>query len=355
VNAGSLLDDNDDELFTFFSKPVDVEYDPDYWIASNESVPILPSFYHVLPSSVPIENGQANLIAERIKQVLRDRSIVATYHSLGAKADCTTKYHVRFRIRFYRGKVPDVDTIIVEVQRLEGFEVMFQKDVMAIFDAAEGKPADPLLDEVDPTYDDFDDDYDDIYTQNSLALVNRILFPGDETLVDATRRKFAISALLSMTNARKVGRSATDLSMAFLVSENCARIRDFIVANVCSLDNEQASPNQYDRVNYQSLEILTNVTSCLQRDSEETNKLPLIQSLLPHLIKLIENAASDPQAADWACLILMNAILSQDLDNNERTRLEDALTNARTYGNKAHADLERHSLECYRLLYGIID
>jgi hypothetical protein len=82
-----LLDDNDDKLLTYYSEPIDVEYDPDYWIANNESVPILPSFYHVLPSSVSIPNGQAMMIAQRIKQVLRDRSIVATYHSFGAKAD----------------------------------------------------------------------------------------------------------------------------------------------------------------------------------------------------------------------------------------------------------------------------
>jgi hypothetical protein len=341
-----LLDDRDDELLTYYSQPVDVEYDPDYWIANNESVPILPSFYHVLPSSVSIPNGQANLIAERIKQVLRDRSIVATYHYVGAKADCTTKYHVRFRIRLYRRKGADRDTIIVEIQRLEGFEVTFQKDVYAIFDAAEGRAADLLLDEVEPTFDISDDDDDDMYTQSTLDLVARILFPG-EGKADAKQIQIAISVLMSATNPGKVGREATRISRILLIS--------FIVSNACSFDVEPSFTAQYKRVKHQSLEILANATSCLQRDLEETSNLSLVESLFPHLIYLVENSSVDPQAASWACLILKNINLSQSLDNDECIRLKDALSDARNYGNKAHADLERHSLECRMMLHGIID
>jgi hypothetical protein len=87
---------------------------------------------------------------------------------------------------------------------------------------------------------------------------------------------------------------------------------------------------------------------------EETPNLSLVQSLLPRLIYLVENAPVDPQAANWACLILKNINLSQNLDNDECIRLKDALTGARIYGNKAHADLERHSRECGMMLHGII-
>jgi hypothetical protein len=262
VTSGSLLDDNDDKLLTYYSQPVDVECDPDYWIANNKSVPILPSFYHVLPSSVSISNGQANLIAERIKQVLRNRSIVATYHSFGAKADCTTKYHVRFRIRLYRRKGADRDTIIVEIQRLEGFEVMFQKDVFAIFDAAEGWAADHLLDEIEPAFD-IADDYDDTYTQSTLDLVTRILFPDNEK-ADGKQIQITISVLMSATNPSKVGREATRISNILLFSESSTRVRDFIVSNACSFNVEPSSTTQYNRVKHQSLEILTISTINLQ-------------------------------------------------------------------------------------------
>ena len=47
----SLLDNHDDELLTFFSgtsTPNDVVYDPNYWISSNESLPVPPSHFPIL-------------------------------------------------------------------------------------------------------------------------------------------------------------------------------------------------------------------------------------------------------------------------------------------------------------------
>lgn len=136
----SLLDDDDDKILSYFSNPDTrscAQVDPNYWIANNSSVPVQPSFFPILNSSILIPNGSAQLISERIKDVLRSRSIVAVYDSIGAKADCTTKNNVSFRIRLYCSR-EDTDSIIVEIQRREGFHFMYQQDVTAIFDAAEG-------------------------------------------------------------------------------------------------------------------------------------------------------------------------------------------------------------------------
>ena len=180
----SLLDNHDDELLTFFSStstPSDVVYDPNYWISSNESLPVPPSHFPILNSSVSIPGGNALLIGERIKKVLRDRSIVASYDSLGAKADCFTKEKVRFRIRLYR-RPGVIDTIIVEVQRVDGFDLVFHTDTLAIFSAAEGRDMDPILSDTFVYYADADDginDTDEEYTPESLSLVNDLLFPAD--------------------------------------------------------------------------------------------------------------------------------------------------------------------------------
>ncbi len=132
----------DEKLLKYFSPspsklPSTYEYDPRYWIANNESVPVLPSFYPVFRSSISIHKGSARLIAERIKAVLYARSIVAVYDSRGAKADCTTKSNVNFRIRLYQSNKNDA--IIVELHRQEGFDLTYQDDMYAIFDAAKGK------------------------------------------------------------------------------------------------------------------------------------------------------------------------------------------------------------------------
>lgn len=178
----SLVDDDyDDELFSYFNNsskknrsnhslvPRDVQNNPHCWVVDNESVPILPSFYPLLKSSVCIPNGSARVIAERIQAVLCARSIVAIYDSRKAKADCTTKNNVNFRIRLYRGSGNESRSITVEIQRREGFDLMYHKDVYAIFDAAEGKIADTALDETPVYYEKDGTKSDDERKRSSLA------------------------------------------------------------------------------------------------------------------------------------------------------------------------------------------
>lgn len=331
----SLLLDNDDELLTYFNDPVDVEYDPDYWVADNNSLPILPPFYHLLQTSISIPNGSALLISKRIKQILRQRSIVASYQSR-AKADCTTKNNVNFRLRLYRGRGDDITSIIVEIQRREGFDLMFPKDVFAIFDAAEGKAADPMLNEVlnfqDP------DDYAENYTDIALDKISEILCP-DEGITTAKGREITLPVLNSLTNLNKTGRTAILVSRDLLHAEKFTRLRDLILSYASLTGNYTLSIAQYNRVKLLSLEILANAASCT-RDSE--GAFSFRKSLLLHLISLVEDASADPRAADLACLILSNSDISS-LDEEEITRLKSALNNARSYGAKVHADLEEHS------------
>ena len=351
----SLLDNHDDELLTFFSStstPSDVVYDPNYWISSNESLPVPPSHFPILNSSVSIPGGNALLIGERIKKVLRDRSIVASYDSPGAKADCFTKEKVRFRIRLYR-RPGVIDTIIVEVQRVDGFDLIFQTDTLAILSAAEGRDMDPGLSETFVYYpDDGIDDTDEIYTPESLGLVNDLLFPADgEAKIERT--EMALSALTAFVNVNRVGNLAALISRDLFYSEQFVRLREFIFYNAFLYTNEDVSTsNQNKLIQLQSLEILANASSCLRIRSQY---LSLVQSSVLQLLHLVENAELDPRSADLACMILTNTTRNNDsLSTDENSRLKIALTNAKRYGNEFHADLEIHSEECMRLMYGEI-
>lgn len=353
TNTKSLFEDYDDELLTYFSgasmqSQSDVVCDPNYWIANNDSVPILSSFYPVLHSSVTIPNGSALLISERIKQVLCSRSIAAVYDSRAAKADCVTKQNVSFRIRLYRKNVKDLDTIIVEIQRREGFDVMFQKDVFAIFDAAEGISADPTLDEAAPIYQDVEDDMVN-YTASSLNRICSIMFPenGESMVRDID---MVLQGLLSLTDVNKVGKTAALVCRDLFLDESFSRLRDLIFSYAAG--DEGGFSSAQCCVKLQSLEIIANAVSCLNVDSQ-TNNLALSQSFILHLVSLVDNAVSNSRAADLACLILKNTTGSQSLDDDGNTRLNAALVNASMYGNEAHADLEMHSQECLRLIYGV--
>lgn len=355
VTNGSLLEDDDDELLTYFSNPIEAaEVDADYWIASNDSVPILPSFYPLLKSTVSVPNGSARVISERIKEVLRNRSIAAVYDSNGAKADCTTKNNVNFRIRLYRGRGDETSSIIVEIQRKEGFDVKFQQDMAAIFDASEGKAADPTLDEefipaiFDPT--------DDInnYDQSTINRISSILCPQDELATTARGTEFAFSALVSATNAKESGHKATMISKDLLLSRQFSSLRDVIISYACSLDRDPFSPNQSNRTKLQALEILANATSCLQM-CPDSDAFTLTSALRLHLITLVENAASDPRAADLACLIFKHTAEAHDWTNHgEKARLDNALAEANRLGRESYVDLEVHSHECMSLTSGIM-
>ncbi|KAL7518725.1 hypothetical protein ACHAWX_003530 [Stephanocyclus meneghinianus] len=328
----SLVDDDyDDELFSYFNNsskknrsnhslvPRDVQNNPHCWVVDNESVPILPSFYPLLKSSVCIPNGSARVIAERIQAVLCARSIVAIYDSRKAKADCTTKNNVNFRIRLYRGSGNESRSITVEIQRREGFDLMYHKDVYAIFDAAEGKIADTALDET-PVYYEKDD-------------------KGGETVEGM---QLALLALTALTSVDKMGHVAVQISRDILYSVEFAKLRDVIFFNIYSNQRSHL-------VMLQSLEILANLTSSLCGTSQSYDVSPRA-SLLLHLISLIENADVDPRAADLSCLILKSTNACQLLKEHENVRLIHALEKAASCGKDMHADLELHSQQCLELL-----
>lgn len=348
-------DDYDEQLFDYFTSPFsqvpsDFEH-PDYWIASNDSVPVVPSFYPILNSSIVIPNGSAHAIAERIKEVLRNRSIAAVYDSQRAKADCITKNNVSFRIRFYRKRDAGDDgrdTLIVELHRQDGFDLMHHKDVYAIFDAALGRAADPVMDET-PTYlVEGDFAYDEASTKASLDLVTDILCP-ENGILKVHERELGMSALLSVTNADKMGHSATVVSRDLMFSPEFSRLKELLMSYIRSTQQDPPPFPNAHCVMLQALEVISNVTSLL-KGAPELYNLHMRKSIVLHLLQLVENAEGDPRAADLSCVILKNINESLQLDDEESARLRNALINANRYGNRAFNDLMVHSQECMELI-----
>ena len=246
-------------------------------------------------------------------------------------------------------------TQIVEVQRIDGFDLVFQTDTLAVLSAAKGSDyVDPGLNETFVYYQDGDiDDTDKEYTRKSLDTVNDMLFPADGEAMNECK-EMALSALTAFVNVNRVGYLAVLMSKDLLYDEKFVRLRDFIFYNAFLNINEGVSTsNQNKRIKFQSLEILANATSCLRRNSQNQD-LSLGQSSVLQLLHLVENAELDPRSADLACLILKNTTTKESLSTNENSRLKIALANAKRYGKEVHADLETHSHECMRLMFGEI-
>ena len=105
-----------------------------------ERVPSLPDFHPLERTSVFVPNVMnPSEVTMRISDVLRDRSIDASFDNDKAKAQCTTMEGVEFRVRLYVGRGEYKHGVIVEVQRRFGTSNSFHDDTMAILNAAEGK------------------------------------------------------------------------------------------------------------------------------------------------------------------------------------------------------------------------
>ena len=359
----SLMDDDDEELFDPFSDskstiaaPVPLAASIDLmdsededvtsarrWLVRDDNVPTLPCFYPLDKSAVFIPHASAPVIADRIQTVLRRRSIVTEYYSKNARVECTSATNVDFNIRLYKGRGDFKHGIIVEVQRRDGFDLTYQKDVFAILDAAEGKATDHNLDESPIFFEGEDDQWDQSFT--SLRIISDVLCSDKPQMETIDGANFALTSLASLTNVDRMGQAALQLSRELLSSQECAVLRQAVFSNV-------GSPLVFSRRHMlKSLEILANVSlstrgSKLLFDLASANE----SDILIKLIGNIENAVKEPRAADLSCVILKhicdNASALQKIESLHGERLRPALMGAVSHGSNCHADLELHSNLC---------
>mmetsp|Transcript_11176 Transcript_11176/g.24228 ORF Transcript_11176/g.24228 Transcript_11176/m.24228 type:complete len:229 (+) Transcript_11176:16-702(+) len=185
-------------------------------------------------------------------------------------------------------------------------------------------------------------------SEASLQVISDILCSqgGDAGELTVERRDFAMASLSSLTSLERMGQRAVHLSNELINSEAHNDLRNYLFTNL-SQDPKQ-NPQ---RLIIHSLEILANVANCSQSPSQLVDLLSQNDYIIYHdLIHNIENAPSDPRAADLSCVILKNVCLSQAITNlmprNFRERLFSALTKAVNVGGVCHAELQGHSQQC---------
>lgn len=397
----SLIDDDDEEIIDYFSPrsfsaPDASESgnlsdlsssDTSNKGTSNSSwcvrtAPTLPSFYPLEKSAVFIPQASPSVLSSRISSVLKDRSIIATYDNKNAKVDCISTTNVEFRIRLYRGRGEYKHGIIVEVQRRLGFNLSYMHDVYAILDAAEGKLQDygegnksgafQYPSNYSDVGGDSDSDEDSDALENtggltSLRVISDILVcpppqedGGDDQEVKVEARDFALSSLASLTSTASMGHSASKFSNELLADEAYGDLREAVFSNVgpsratsshAQDPQDSLAHNTPQRSSLKCLEVLSNVTSSLKKDSSLLVNL-LSQNddeILLKLIVNIENAKINPRSADLSCVVLKN-VKGVVLSPYNKGMLTTALTEARLYGEECYLDLEIHAQQCLDLL-----
>mmetsp|Transcript_6596 Transcript_6596/g.10030 ORF Transcript_6596/g.10030 Transcript_6596/m.10030 type:complete len:411 (+) Transcript_6596:90-1322(+) len=299
--------------------------------------PTLPEFHPLERTAVFVPNASVPDVASRISNVLRERSIQATYDNSKAKAKCMTVDQVDFRIRLYRGRNQYSHGIIVEVQRRFGASLNFQSDTTAILHAAQG-----IEDQIPPpptslglpVVSDTEDETDSERSMVSLQIVaNMLRSPVSDAYY------LALQTLSSLTDPIKIGHStAFKASVAMLEPDN--EVGDNVISFVvdAKLDPEETF----------GLRVLA--MTCLSNAISVTNgqlSTILQEKLRPVLFTELKNVNDNPQMAYLAAKCFY-PLISQAQHNY--TELYTALENAKSVGNARHAALAREAERCLQRL-----
>lgn len=293
--------------------------------------PTLPEFHPLERTAVFVPSTDASIVSGRISDVLRDRSIEASFDDTKGRARCVSADGVDFRVRLYRGRGQYNHGIIVEVQRRFGTSINFHSDTKAILDSAEGKtpsppPSKPATLPLGPQ----DDNYSPS-AGSSLGMVARMLnFPGYDA------QYLALQTLTSLTDPAKMGYvTAKSVSTELMTSQTTdvgAKLLMLI------LSSPKAQEETFDQ-RVMAMGVLANVLQVVAGDVPESIKM----QLRPVMKQDLRKAECNPRLATIAARCIEHLI---DNDRSASDIYHDALEAAYQVGNDRHAGLMRQAERC---------
>jgi len=294
--------------------------------------PVLPEFHPLERSAVFVPRTKVSEVAQRISEVLRDRSIAATYDNVKAKASCSTPDQVEFRIRLYRGRNQYCHGIIVEVQRRFGSSASFHDDTAAILEAAEGRVP-PLAigskGNALPLVSDSEDDYNDTRHTSSLDFVAKML-----NCPDYDARHLALGTLATLTDPAKMGRKTSrNISKELLDDDSDVGSKIISLVVDTKLDYEETFG-----LRVQAILVLANAINAVRGNVS----MFLRERLRSAIITDLRNAEANPQMAYLAARCIEPLLQ----DAHSESEIHAALEVARAVGESRHATLKRQAEIC---------
>jgi len=282
------------------------------------------------------------LVAHRISECNRIRSVEAEYDNDTATAKCMALRNTHFRIILYQGETQK--HIIVDMRRMSGCSLIFQEEYGAIMNAAKFGEIAPR--EVVPFSKSSTSDSKPCKNNDYIPLQDGVL---EQSLVSAKKHLHSdfhdvrVLALEDVASTTSHGHSSDDtaLNACKIIMEQKSDIGDSMASII--FDKEFIhSDDKYIRS--LALTILSNALSTL---SEEKSLTPLIQdkwyreSLMPSLINEIKTAEKNPCNASLAAKCL-SVLFSNSAEARSQTD-EDALIvleAAKRIGHSSYANLE---------------
>lgn len=297
-----------------------------------KSVPVLSTFHPLEKTAVFVPHSNPTEVSMRVSEVLRERSIDATFNNEKAKAVCLTSDGVDFRVRLYSGRGEFSHGIIVEVQRRFGTSTTFYEETRAILDAAEGKvppPPPPLSTGSIPLAGVDDTTPSPVQPSDSLVMISELLNHSghDSTFL-------ALQMLVSLTDASKMGAATAEA-----VSNELLRLDDSneVAGNIFSLLMDKSGDSDVYKLRSLTFHAVANALRSVQGKVSSL----LEEQLCMFIVDALQDAEKSPRVAYQA------ARMAEYFNKNElRSPLETALA----VGQKRHAALERQAQMCLRNL-----
>ena len=295
--------------------------------------PELPEFHSLERTTVFVPDSTSTMVSSRISDLLRDRSIQATYDSESAKVRCMTMDGVDFRIRLYQGRSQYGHGIIVEVQRRFGSSMHFHSDAQAILDAVQGKKPAPspsrrtVLPEVS------DDEVDQDHSPNpsgasSLVMVEKMLsLPGFDAQYLGLQ---TLSALVDPDRMSTQTARRTAMALLKLESPVGEKIFGYIT-------NRKTSDESYTQLRVMALGILANAMRACSVVPDF-----LRCALRPVLLQDLLNAQDSTNTALLAAKCMEYFIRG----DNDTMELHDGFEAARKVGEARHVALMEQAQRC---------
>jgi hypothetical protein len=322
-----------------------------------DMVPTLPEFHPLERTAVFVPYTTPSIVAQRVSDTLRERSIEATYEDEKGKAKCVTTDGVDFRVRLYQGRNKYSHGIIVEVQRRFGASIHFHNDTQAILDSAEGKIPEPPPTRMNsnnnalPLVSDEEDDYSTATSTStastpataptpsgasSLIMVSKMLaLPGYDA------QYLGMQTLSSLVDAAKMSPATARAVSTELLKPNSqvgAKVFKYIV-NRNSTNNNQDDSSSLLGLRVMAMGILAN---SIKATSAGTVPEFVREPLRPVLLQDLRQAEAHPRTAYMAAKC-MEHFVNGDYDTME---LNQAFEAALEVGNAKHKDLMKQAERC---------
>jgi len=297
-------------------------------------------FFGLDTGSVEI-NFNAAIVAARIDDCLRLRSVEVDFDSDNAEAICKTSRFLEYKICLFESN--DGASTFVEMMRIHGCGYEFRAEREAVMNAAKGlgvvtlAPPKPL--------------------PIPAELMQKYVPPSDSELESTIHRAcdalhssnchcvlFALQNLAAVTNTNN-SHSATAHKTSMLIMENESNIRDVILA-IYLAKAQNATDDVSDQIGQACLTIMEHGLQSLAANNSgylDQTYTEFAEKLIPRLIQDIKQCDCSRTSNSCLALQCLNLILkhsSRACQTAQEIGLRDTIAHAEEYGRREYLKLE---------------